>query len=174
MTGMQNKISSILTYKNKSVFSNKYIYLWIGILFNSSTHNKCKSVYDLNITVRHLIYSVSVKCTMYLSQQSLRIVTPKVLLLFLKRLIMCVHALLPFFKNNHVAQMKALGSLSLFIVNLNYLYLLQNLDFLITLDDPNHCSPLRLLILARSQRAMWIFSSLISREVHIWNVVVAV
>ena len=41
-------------------------------------------------------------------------------------------------------------------------------------DDPNHCSPLWLLILARSQRAMWIFSSLISREVHIWNVVVAV
>ena len=95
MIGMQNKISSILTYKNKSVFSNKYIYLWIRILFNSSTHNKCKSVYDLNITVRHLIYSVSVKCTMCLSQQS-KIVTLEVL--FLKRLIVCVYALLLFIK----------------------------------------------------------------------------
>ena len=48
------------------------------------------------------------------------------------------------------------------------------LIFLFTLASSDHSdSPLWLLILSRSQRAMWIFPSLMSREVHICNVVVA-
>ena len=39
-----------------------------------------------------------------------------------------------------------------------------------------HCFPpsLLLLIFARSQRAMWMFSSFMSRESQIWNVVIAI
>ena len=79
-----------------------------------------------------------------------------------QKLILSDHALLLFF--NHIAQMNA--SVDFYFFTFSSCI---SLHFLFTYN----CSPLWLLIILRSQRVMWTFSSSSSLDEQIWNVVFA-